>query len=94
MDGIWGFVYRRFFSGSRVLDFRDTDSLDSQGVLFDEAEAVKEDEGLEIAKIGIAGEIVKNLARRGITKLFPIQVIDVSLSYVSAAFHLAKVSNL
>ncbi|XP_042483521.1 DEAD-box ATP-dependent RNA helicase 53, mitochondrial-like isoform X2 [Macadamia integrifolia] len=31
------------------------------------------EEGLEIAKLGIAPEIVSSLARRGITKLFPIQ---------------------
>ncbi|KAJ4977012.1 hypothetical protein NE237_002118 [Protea cynaroides] len=31
------------------------------------------DEGLEIAKLGIAPEIVSSLAARGITKLFPIQ---------------------
>ncbi|KAJ4973170.1 hypothetical protein NE237_006344 [Protea cynaroides] len=31
------------------------------------------DEGLEIAKLGIAPEIISALARKGITKLFPIQ---------------------
>ncbi|CAI9772579.1 unnamed protein product [Fraxinus pennsylvanica] len=31
------------------------------------------DDGLEIAKLGISQEIVSTLARKGITKLFPIQ---------------------
>lgn len=34
-----------------------------------------DDEGLEIAKLGISQEIVSALAKKGITKLFPIQVI-------------------
>ncbi|XP_043695725.1 DEAD-box ATP-dependent RNA helicase 53, mitochondrial-like [Telopea speciosissima] len=33
----------------------------------------EKDEGLEISKLGIAPEIVSTLARKGITKLFPIQ---------------------
>ncbi|XP_030965664.1 DEAD-box ATP-dependent RNA helicase 53, mitochondrial-like [Quercus lobata] len=33
----------------------------------------KADEGLEVAKLGIAQEIISALAKRGITKLFPIQ---------------------
>lgn len=33
------------------------------------------EEGLEIARLGIAQEIISSLAGRGITKLFPIQVI-------------------
>lgn len=32
------------------------------------------DEGLEIAKLGISNKIVERLAKKGITKLFPIQV--------------------
>ena len=32
------------------------------------------DDGLEISKLGISGEIVQALAKKGITKLFPIQV--------------------
>ncbi|XP_047317207.1 DEAD-box ATP-dependent RNA helicase 53, mitochondrial-like [Impatiens glandulifera] len=32
-----------------------------------------EDDGLEISKLGISGEIVSALAKKGITKLFPIQ---------------------
>jgi ATP-dependent RNA helicase DDX21 len=34
----------------------------------------KGDEGLEISKLGISDEIVSRLAKRGINKLFPIQV--------------------
>ena len=32
------------------------------------------DQGLEIAKLGISSKIVDRLAKKGITKLFPIQV--------------------
>lgn len=39
----------------------------------------KGDEGLEIAKLGISDEIVSRLAKKGITKLFPIQVFFVVL---------------
>lgn len=35
--------------------------------------ASKDEEGLEISKLGIADEIVTALAKKGITKLFPIQ---------------------
>ncbi|CAM8951624.1 unnamed protein product [Rhodiola kirilowii] len=73
VDRIWGFGSRRFHSGSRVLEFRDSDVLMSQAVAFDETSAAKGEEGLEIAKLGIAEEIVSSLARKGITKLFPIQ---------------------
>lgn len=34
-----------------------------------------QDDGLEIAKLGISQDIVSALAKKGITKLFPIQVI-------------------
>nr|KYP60600.1 DEAD-box ATP-dependent RNA helicase 53 [Cajanus cajan] len=40
----------------------------------DEALGANGDEGLEIAKLGISPEIVDALAKRGIAKLFPIQV--------------------
>lgn len=49
-----------------VADFSDADDRRaSSGV---------EDDGLEIAKLGISQEIVSTLASKGITKLFPIQV--------------------
>lgn len=34
----------------------------------------RNDEGIEISKLGISSEIVYALAKKGITKLFPIQV--------------------
>jgi len=37
------------------------------------------DEGLEIAKLGISQTIVSHLEKRGISKLFPIQVMIYSL---------------
>lgn len=40
----------------------------------DRPSATKGGEGLEIAKLGISQDIVSALAKRGITKLFPIQV--------------------
>lgn len=40
----------------------------------------KGDEGLEISKLGISDEIVSRLAKKGINKLFPIQVIFFALS--------------
>ncbi|XP_031505225.1 DEAD-box ATP-dependent RNA helicase 53, mitochondrial-like [Nymphaea colorata] len=39
----------------------------------DRPSAIKGDEGLEIAKLGISQDIVSALAKKGITKLFPIQ---------------------
>lgn len=39
------------------------------------ADLPDDDEGLEIAKLGISQEIVSALAQKGITKLFPIQVL-------------------
>jgi ATP-dependent RNA helicase DDX21 len=33
------------------------------------------EEGLEISRLGISQEIIGALAKKGITKLFPIQVI-------------------
>lgn len=41
---------------------------------FEEGVKGNTDEGLDIAKLGIAQDIVSSLAKRGITKLFPIQV--------------------
>uniref|UniRef100_A0A7N0RJD4 Uncharacterized protein n=1 Tax=Kalanchoe fedtschenkoi TaxID=63787 RepID=A0A7N0RJD4_KALFE len=72
-DGIPGFGFRRFYSGSRVLEFRASDVLRAQAVALDELSAAKAEKGLDIAKLGISEEIVGALARKGITKLFPIQ---------------------
>ncbi|KAK4767346.1 hypothetical protein SAY86_015096 [Trapa natans] len=40
---------------------------------YDEEKAASGEEGLEISKLGISIEVVSSLAKRGITKLFPIQ---------------------
>ena len=45
-----------------------------QDYSYEEGPKGNSDEGLEIAKLGIAQEIVSALAKRGISKLFPIQV--------------------
>jgi hypothetical protein len=44
------------------------------------------DEGLDIAKLGISPKIVNQLAQKGITRLFPIQVIIRLLP--KSAYHL------
>ncbi|XP_058100353.1 DEAD-box ATP-dependent RNA helicase 53, mitochondrial-like [Magnolia sinica] len=51
-----------------VDDFSDEERAGDAG-----KKAGNRDEGLEIAKLGISDDIVKALAKRGITKLFPIQ---------------------
>lgn len=42
------------------------------------ADLPEDDEGLEISKLGISQEIVSALEKKGITKLFPIQVFPQS----------------
>lgn len=73
---------KRDFHGGGFLNFRGSFGL-SQAVrnVVEEVneEEVKKggsgnDEGLEISKLGISSEIVYALAKKGITKLFPIQV--------------------
>lgn len=49
--------------GYAVADFSDDDKKGAA------------DEGLEISKLGIHNEIVSSLAKKGITRLFPIQVL-------------------
>uniref|UniRef100_A0A7N0TYG8 Uncharacterized protein n=1 Tax=Kalanchoe fedtschenkoi TaxID=63787 RepID=A0A7N0TYG8_KALFE len=61
---------RGFRSGSGVLEFRASEVRHSLAL---EYEAAGDEEGLEIARLGIAKEIVTALAAKGITKLFPIQ---------------------
>jgi superfamily II helicase len=47
---------------------------------YEETSSIKVDgEGLDISKLGISQEIVSALSKRGITKLFPIQVSLFSL---------------
>lgn len=48
-----------------------------------EVNAAADDEGLEIAKLGISSEIVSALAKKGITKLFPIQVLYTTFLSIS-----------
>ena len=46
----------------------------------------KADEGLEVAKLGISQEIISTLAKRGITKLFLIQVSLTLTLYLFSLF--------
>ena len=48
--------------------------------------SLKADEGLEAAKLGISQEIISVLAKRGITKLFPIQVSLALTLYLFSLF--------
>jgi hypothetical protein len=76
-----------FHSSPARLGFRETGPAGAaarpqfaadDGPFFDEerkATGGAGDEGLEIAKLGISPKIVNQLAQKGITKLFPIQVI-------------------
>lgn len=78
---------RGFHFGTRGLEFRASDVSRAgfaveESFYFDQKEkapssntAAKKgaDEGLEVAKLGISEEIVSRLAKKGITRLFPIQ---------------------
>lgn len=73
----FGFQSKGFHAASGPLNFKA--SLVSQTGFaleeYDDASSSRSgDEGLEIGKLGIAPEIVSALAKKGITKLFPIQV--------------------
>lgn len=77
-----------FHVASGPLNFRA--SLVSQAEFaveeYDDASSSRSgDEGLEISKLGIAPEIVSALAKKGITKLFPIQVPTL-ISFVLSSF--------
>ncbi|CAK9325338.1 unnamed protein product [Citrullus colocynthis] len=72
----FGFQSKGFHAASGPLNFKA--SLVSQTGFaleeYDDASSSRSgDEGLEIGKLGIAPEIVSALAKKGITKLFPIQ---------------------
>lgn len=65
----------------RSLGFRATDVACAEYAFDDYYEEKKEksasksgEEGLEISKLGISQDIVSQLAKKGITALFPIQV--------------------
>ena len=44
---------------------------------YEEVSGTNSDEGLEITNLGIAPQIVDALAKKGIAKLFPIQVTSI-----------------
>lgn len=66
---------RAFHAKSGPLYFRVSLPSQAEFAAVDDYEgnAGADDEGLEIAKLGISSEIVSALAKKGITKLFPIQ---------------------
>lgn len=70
---------RDFHVKSGPLDFK-ASSVTQAGIAVadygsDEEKGKGSEEGLEISNLGISKEIVNSLAKKGITKLFPIQVI-------------------
>ncbi|EHA8587775.1 DEAD-box ATP-dependent RNA helicase 53 [Cocos nucifera] len=75
--GSAGLRRREFHFLAGQLEFRATDVARAEYAVeefYDEEKGAKRgDEGLEIARLGISQEIVSDLARKGITKLFPIQ---------------------
>lgn len=68
----YGLQVRNFHANLGPLNYRASSAL--QGGIAVEVDSYENDDGLEIAKLGIAEEIVSALAKKGITKLFPIQV--------------------
>ncbi|XP_010904640.1 DEAD-box ATP-dependent RNA helicase 53 [Elaeis guineensis] len=76
--GFGGVPRREFHFSVGPLGFRATDAAFAEYAVEDfydeeKSSAKRGDEGLEIANLGISEEIISDLARRGITKLFPIQ---------------------
>ncbi|KAM2417458.1 hypothetical protein ACFX1W_024296 [Malus domestica] len=73
----YGYQVRDLHAKSGPLSFRASTPLGAQfAVEYSSEESTRrsgDDEGLEIAKLGIAKEIVSALANKGISKLFPIQ---------------------
>ncbi|XP_068656484.1 DEAD-box ATP-dependent RNA helicase 53, mitochondrial-like [Aristolochia californica] len=78
----FGLSSRNFHFSTSPLGFRASDALRAGYAVADFSDEEKvpvkksvgeSDDGLEIAKLGIAEEIVSALAKKGITKLFPIQ---------------------
>ncbi|RWR88719.1 DEAD-box ATP-dependent RNA helicase 53-like protein [Cinnamomum micranthum f. kanehirae] len=78
----FGFRCRDFHSSVAPLQFRASDVARAEFAVEDFSDDEKVvgkkargdgDEGLEISKLGISVEIVSALAKKGITKLFPIQ---------------------
>lgn len=78
-EGTCGIQARRFHVKTGPLGYRASDVLQASYAVDDYSydESSKRDaadEGLEISKLDISPEIVNALAKKGITKLFPIQV--------------------
>ncbi|KAK9285858.1 hypothetical protein L1049_025059 [Liquidambar formosana] len=78
--GTSGFGVRNFHVGSGALNFRASAVSQAEFAVadysYDEEKSSPKgssDEGLEISKLGISQDIVSALAKKGITKLFPIQ---------------------
>lgn len=74
----FGYGVRKFHSRPRPLGFRASWATQVGYAVADYSDEEKRqssnsDEGLEISKLGISQEIVSALAKKGITKLFPIQ---------------------
>ncbi|XP_042486924.1 DEAD-box ATP-dependent RNA helicase 53, mitochondrial-like [Macadamia integrifolia] len=78
----FGLRYRGFHFSTVPLEFKSSTVTRAEYAVDDFEDDEKssgkrvggeKDEGLEIAKLGIAPEIVSALAKKGITKLFPIQ---------------------
>lgn len=74
-----GFQVRSFHAKSGPLNYRASSALQAEYAVDvdsyeDSSKASSNDEGLEIAKLGISPEIISALAKKGITRLFPIQV--------------------
>lgn len=76
VKGLLGCVPRREIHFSPgPLQFRATFATHAEFAVDELYDDVKKgDEGLEISKLGISDEIVSRLAKKGINKLFPIQV--------------------
>lgn len=88
---------RNFHANSGPLYFRVSLPSQAEYAAVDDYEgnACSDDEGLEIAKLGISSEIVAALAKKGITKLFPIQVLYTTfLSFFFSSFCLFRSSRV
>lgn len=73
-----GFLGRGFHATPGPLAFR-ASAVSLAEIAVDVDRFSSTDEGLEISKLQVAPEIVSALAKKGITKLFPIQVTFGSL---------------
>ncbi|GMP51900.1 hypothetical protein CsSME_00017948 [Camellia sinensis var. sinensis] len=75
IDWFSGVVGRRSFHSGSALNFRvSVPLMQTEYAVADFMDDDKSDDGLVIAKLGISDQIVSALEKKGITKLFPIQV--------------------